>query len=500
MIDVSRFADATEELVSGALREAVGYRVDGRIPYFRGIVGYLVEAPMLWISKTRFPILFVAFDSRKPTRLEDVERQVQLSGAAERFAVLIVVPTRHGYGVEGDELRRIVKGSSYGTDFVVLDRALLESIITHNSADRLISIMLEQGVGWRRLSPYIVHGAVPDRMFFGRETELKTVVQALGNQSHAIVGGRRIGKSSMQRKLRVILDEDPRYCPYYVNCEKITTSDGFFDLLVDELKQPLDLHDPQALRRLVHQLAAPHPACRVVFLFDEIDELLDSDARSDPPCRLFGTMRALAHEEKCRFVFTGNRVLHHHIHDAASPFFNFCAEMVLGLLDYRSVAEIVRRPMARLGVELNDEERIIERMIEVTERHPNLVQWVCDSLLKNLTDPVITSEKLEQVVSDHAYSKWFVDLVWKDLRPIEKLISLLPEHDAFTSFEIRDRLASFGVGDQRAIHDALDMLEVLQLFERTRAGYRFGLKSFPRLVREEFDDVDYEIRTALTEL
>ena len=38
-------------------------------------------------------------------------------------------------------------------------------------------MILRQGIGLHSLSPYVVNGPVPERMFFGREQEVKVVSQ-----------------------------------------------------------------------------------------------------------------------------------------------------------------------------------------------------------------------------------------------------------------------------------------------------------------------------------
>src|SRR5262245_58508501 len=55
MTNKNQFVAVTRKLVRGLLREAVGYSVEFEIPYYQGTVGFMVEAPMLWIRHSRFP-------------------------------------------------------------------------------------------------------------------------------------------------------------------------------------------------------------------------------------------------------------------------------------------------------------------------------------------------------------------------------------------------------------------------------------------------------------
>jgi hypothetical protein len=59
MVDAERFAETTERLPDGLRKEAIGYRIQERIPYYKGMSGCMVEAPMLWIRQSRFPISFI---------------------------------------------------------------------------------------------------------------------------------------------------------------------------------------------------------------------------------------------------------------------------------------------------------------------------------------------------------------------------------------------------------------------------------------------------------
>src|SRR6266850_4193331 len=196
MTNKNQFVAVSQKLVSGLLREAIGYSVESEIPYYQGTVGFMLEAPMLWIRHSRFPIIFIAYDRDRSDTLETIVTQLQVARATEFFALLIVVPAGDETGREVDEVRRLVADTVYRYDFVVLDRQALASIIAHNSSRRLVEIILEQGMELSQLSPYVVRGPVPEKMFFGREKEIRTVSQGLLSGDYAIIGGRRIGKSS----------------------------------------------------------------------------------------------------------------------------------------------------------------------------------------------------------------------------------------------------------------------------------------------------------------
>ncbi len=380
-----RFAAVAETLTRGLLREAIGYRVEQTIPYLKGTIGFMVEAPLLWIRYSRFPILFVAYDRAESDVLATIVRQLEIAKATEFFALLIVIPPREGAsGREADELRQVVGDSVYRHDFVVLNHEHLSSIIARNSSKRLIEIVLEQGTELSTLSPYVVRGPVPGSMFFGRESEIKTISQTIQRGNHAVVGGRRIGKSSVLLRLKRLLGDDPRYRPIYLDCEARFDYEGFFDGLVEQTGKPVT-GGPLQFQKIASAFRENDQL--PVFLLDEIDELLAYDTERQPPGQLFKAFRAASHEGVCRFVFSGSRTLDQHLRNPHSPFFNFCERVVLGRLQERSVAEIIRKPMQQLGLELPDEERLVLRLIELTSCHPNMAQWLCDRLIRSQRRP-----------------------------------------------------------------------------------------------------------------
>jgi hypothetical protein len=478
-----RFLLLTDTLARGLLREAVGYQVGDHIPHLKGTTGYMVEA-FWWIRQTRFPLLFVAFDQQHSDLLATVVNQLAAARAAEFFALLVVVPTRGTLsGQEALEVRRIVANSIYRLDFVVLDRERLESIIAHNTADRLIDIILEQIEDPSVLSPYVVRGPVPGRMFFGREQEIKTIAQILRRGDCAIVGGRRIGKSSILLRLKRLLGDDPRYHAIYVDCEAHFRDEDFVAAVREHVDVPAG-GEPWSFRAMATRIRDAYRPRQVIFLLDEIDELLAIDAERRPPAQLFKTLRAASQDGVCRFAFSGSRTLHAHLRDSQSPFFNFCDAISLGRLSEPSVHEIVQHPMHQLGMQMPDEPRLIARLIALTSSHPNLAQWLCDKLVRSSVARRVTLDRLESIAATEEFHEQYVSTAWGDATALEKLITLVVDGPHFHSLDVQRALAAHGVTNIDAIRRAIDYLQLVSLFDRTANGYSFGLAQFPRIARE----------------
>ena len=100
MSDKEQFVLLSRKLVLGLLREAIGYSVEFEIPYLQGTVGYMVEAPLLWIRHSRFPIIFVAYDQHRSDTLETVVKQLEIAKATEFLSARRC--TNHGQDGTGD--------------------------------------------------------------------------------------------------------------------------------------------------------------------------------------------------------------------------------------------------------------------------------------------------------------------------------------------------------------------------------------------------------------
>jgi hypothetical protein len=365
----------------------------------------------------------------------------------------------------------------------VLDREHLASIIARAGPQRLVEIILEQGLELSTLSPYVVKGPVPERMFFGREKEIKTISQTLTDTDYAITGARRIGKSSILLKLNRLLNLDPRYHAIYLNCEDKFDYQGFFAGVDAETGESFENSDPSAFRQRLAGLRARFGSRQLVFLLDEVDELLAIDAGATPPAQLFKIFRSLSHEGSCHFAVSGGRTLFSQLRNPASPLFNFCHQVVLGTLEERSVAEIVSKPLTQLGVELPEEEALIDRVIDVTSCHPNLAQWVCDKLLRATPNRCVTLKELEAVSSDPEFHEHYVTTAWGDATALEQLISLVMGGPAFEVSDVANALSRFNIDGQERILEALQMLQLGSLIHRQGGAFRFKLSHFPAIVR-----------------
>jgi photosystem II stability/assembly factor-like uncharacterized protein len=447
--------------------------------------GYVVEAPALRLRvPPRFPVIFpqcITYDEDDIVHLADF---MGVLGMTDFFALLVAFDLP-GDGQNVDGLRRLVKGSPYAHDFIVLSSDDVLSILKVRDPNaRLIQLLLDQ-VDLSLVSPYVTAGPVPENMHFGRESEIKTITQTIKDNDFALAGGRKIGKTSTLQKVHRLLGKDARYSTFYLDCQPITTYEEFFDALTRKLEHELDAA-PASFRDVVASLKQEAGGKLVVMLLDEVDNLLAYDVGREEP--LFKVFRSLSQEGYCRFVFCGGKSLYRRIHHPDSPFFNFCKDIILGHLDEKSAVEIITRPMGGMGIELQDKDQLVTQIITLSSCHPNLVQFICERLINRIKERRITLEDLHAVTTAQEFYQYFIETTWGQSAPLEKIITLaMLNRQSFTRGEIYTTLERRGVEDKAAIDEALETLQLYTLLRQKGRDYLYALIEFPRIVRESED-------------
>ncbi len=454
---------------------------------FRSLFGYMVGASTLRLSiPHQFPIVFVLKRNLDGDDVRDIRDLMKVLNATSFFALLIVVGEDPMDRSQSTALKGLVRSGA--EDFIVLDYQDLCRLYLATDAERqLVNTILEQ-MDLTVVSPYVISGPVSGNMFFGRDYELKAITRTVRDRSFAIVGGRKIGKTSVLRKVHDLLAHTSGFAPIYLDCQHVITYREFFDALA--LASQLDaVADalPDALRRIAVHLRRQHGGVMLVILLDEVDQLLAHDRQQR--MRLFLVMRALSQEGVCRFVFCGERQLNGALHDPQSPLFNFCNILRLSYLLERDARRIITEPMAEMGVSFEEPALLVDEIIALSSCHPNVVQAICRMLIgqaNERSDHTIRMEDLDAVRASDEFREFFIEVTWGNADPLERLITLIMADGAsMTLKEVEEALHGQGLavpGDD--IKAALDGLLLFSILRREGTLYAFAAHSFPRIVNE----------------
>ena len=242
-------------------------------------------------------------------------------------------------------------------------------------------------------------GPVPPSMFFGRDRELRTLVDYLGaGRSCAVIAGRRYGKTSVLLRLHGLRLPQLGFRTLYLDWQAF---DSYDDVLAARALDWKPEPPPGTAATLGELLRNPPVDKRLVLLIDEVDRYIPADRKVG--WRFFSQLRTLATNGSIRVVLSGERVLREALDDPNGPLFNLANAKLLGPLEYAAVEQLVVRPLKQLEIELVDQEEIVRRIYEFTSGHPNVIQRLCRRLVELIGEQYtrsITPAEVNAVIND----------------------------------------------------------------------------------------------------
>jgi len=375
-------------------------------------------------------------------------------------------------------------------------------VLAKDSQEALRFTIFNQTMDLTLVSPFTTTEAVSEDMFFGREGEVRFITQKVRNTPVAVLGGRRIGKTSVLQKVwRLLRQPTSGYRCVYLDCSPVRNCGDLFKVVAMDYECPevsALAPDPINFLDVVDILRDDRP---LLFIMDEIDALLRYDVENDE--LLFKTFRSLSQKRACHFIFSGEKYVSERLKNAGSPFFNFCEPISLGYLDTRSAIELITGPMAQMNIELRDEDRIVQEIIDLSSCHPRIVQLICQRLIEEINQKKvrhISYEHLQRLSRNRTFQDQYVASVWGRATSLERAITLLVNDDGATLSEIEAALGKAEVTNTTTELDtALSNLEMYSILKWEEGLYKFVPKRFPGIVRECMD-IDREIKKCKREV
>ncbi|NDJ74987.1 MAG: AAA family ATPase [Chloroflexi bacterium] len=478
-----------------ALVRALGVALDvqetatiSNLPPDLRLVVYRLRPFRLKLPPPNCAVLFMHSTRAVEEVAEDIFRAVTPLPLEEQFAFVVNVNGRTDIDQIVEPLRRV--------DFtvLVLDESDIKHLISARLPTNALRDMILEQVSLTTVSPFFTRGPVPEHMFFGREREINEVRSKLRTHSVALIGGRRIGKTStLQRIQRMLEPRESEYVPYYLDCHGATQYRSFFWLINRrwQVDVPQDA-DPVQFEDVVTVLQQRHPNKGIVILFDEVDSLLTFDRRKENQETLFRTFRSLSNEKRCQYVFSGEKWLMRAITNPYSALFNFSQAVRLEPLPPKVVHHLVADPFEMLNIWVEESEQVIDRIYQISAGHPNIVQMICQAMVEELDDDpqnanLLNFEHLDKATSRRNLQEEIVGTIWGQMNPLARLITLSwPEGTRWLSItQIEELLKKIGierVPPERLERTAKDL--ELYCFVRPRDNDRLELipMAFPAIL------------------
>jgi hypothetical protein len=355
------------------------------------------------------------------------------------------------------------------------------------------------------LTPYETNAPVTGSRFFGREYEQDRIL-ANPDSNFIVLGIRRIGKTSLLREVKRLLDERQEGgCIHYLDCSDLLTTEDFVREVVRKL-------NPKELPRLEYQkyvfyfpdfLDRMRSMCKgkIILLLDEIDNLITMQ-RGD--WELLRMLRAAANSGSCQLVIAGYREAMKEHNLLESPFYRFAQEIRLNEFTWKQAHDMIITPMENLRIRFKNKDEIVKRIYEETAGHPNLIQYYCLILLRRLDqagEREIGPDKLVDVYLDEGFKSHLLTTFLLNTQNREKALIYSLLHRSvdnqlrnFSQVNMDDMLKKEDILlSQQEMDEACDLLILSGVLHRKGRDYSFTSPVFIKILQQAYD-LEYLIK------
>ena len=481
--DVLRLLNNELEYNVKEVKSSLGYRV-----FHADLSSWKLRlsnrTPVIWVRKSD---LASAPAHHVYESLSDVMRERKLT----RQIALVIV--------DGDTSNILRSQSPLIYNMVFISADQQKEIINSRRPSGVLLDIISSQVPISYLSPYETRSPVTGSRFFGREQEVARIL-ANPDTNHAILGIRRIGKTSLLRESeRLLKERETEAQVIYLECSDMLSVDDYVREVVRKL-------NPRELPRLgmqkyvfffpnfLERMSRANKS-KIIFLLDEIDNLVIMQRGN---WELFRMLRASSNKGACQYILAGFREAMREHYDINSPFFNFAQEIRLNEFSVKQARSLIVTPMENLRVKIKHEDEIVNRIYEETSGHPNLIQYYCMILLRKLDESgqrELRPENLLDVYSDEGFSSQLLTSFMQNTQNREKVLiySIMQTGDnagskGFSLEDIDTSLRKNGVLlTQEALDDACNILTLAGVIRRKGRIYYMTSPVFTKVLNQSYD-------------
>lgn len=465
---------------------------------------YYINSPQIHPNlPINFPVIVIFDPNIQDLDLQKLESIPKKIGMSYDFGLVLApdcfiteledrtIQRKASQQVIQERINRLIR-PAMKTDLIVIGRATLEEILNSREPRIVLLRTILREIELTRLSPFMAGGALVDRMFFGREGELKNIAEAMPKTSVAITCGRRIGKTTLLNRLAKVVLRVRGYQCYFLNCQPVHNYTDFLREMANVWNRPdlpFNPDEPNSFAQVAEALGdGKHPP---IFLLDEIDTLFHYDQEHGE--RLFKQFRALSMAGKARFIVTGERSIQMNLQNADSSIFNFFGVSVrLSFLELSAVNKLIIEPLSELQVDFEEPLVTTDAIYQATSGHPYLVQRLCQGIVEIISRTgrrIITNEHVEYVLNDRKYQDDYFDTVWGQAPTLAKIITMIVGAGGQTMKEIQDVLTQHGIEPSlKELKNALDILDLYSVMIRKQGRYHFIATAFPDMLKRSYGD------------
>ncbi|MGY2896773.1 DpnII family type II restriction endonuclease [Deinococcus sp. UYEF24] len=338
-----------------------------------------------------------------------------------------------------------------------------------------------------KISPFVINSVTPRRIFFGREQEQAILLSTLSTNSVALLGGRRIGKTSLMQQVRRILSE-AEYLPFFGDCQTVSDWQSFSDLAHRNWNVPY--HEeflPQHLVDIAWKISKNNDK-RIVFLLDEIDQLLfwDKNQNGGATNAFFKACRTISQEGIAQFIFSGERTIATEMWNPQSPHWNFCRSLPVRQLSREASESLLIDNIKSMQVSIKDEDIFRNLAWKYTSGHPQIVQTLGDYIVRSLNNKSgnnrfsVSPIDLERICETYEFAEKYLTTYWGQSTYLERLISTLVADGINSPINMMSWIDGKSIHvSEEEVTTGLRMLEIYGVIEKSNNGYVLSAEWFP---------------------
>jgi hypothetical protein len=320
-----------------------------------------------------------------------------------------------------------------------------------------------------KINPYIAGKAVEKwGLFIGREREMDRIKKTLIGQTQdnipLVLGIRRIGKTSLLKRLIDDVEIQQRYVPVFIDLQDMPESETnaeFFKKICEQIhkecgdkwkipfsRSNFTTEPSEAFLTYLYSLTSAKGNKKILLMLDECERLISNIEKwqirlreSGPPynpneCLLpevFGTMRkAMLHANRVSFIVCGLPTIMGSFREYESRWFGLMEPIVIKPLDIEEAKQLIQPTKTPVPYKVSQEGTT--HILYMSGRQPYLIQLIC----RKLFDYAITSGKetmskkeIEEIIDTdilphEGYFSDYESLIGDD-RPILKAITIAHE-------------------------------------------------------------------------
>ncbi len=339
-------------------------------------------------------------------RLASEGEMASLCREAGTYGTIVLVTS-----VIDAERRRQLQASclEHNRRVLVLDEAVLLYALSEPEFRPLTLIECAQPFSFA--APYKDYGnsPVPPEMFFGRETEVRKIVDRMG--SCVVYGGRRLGKTALLRHIRARhsdAEHGGSTAVGYANIRDVgAVQNRIWEAASRDLTSifPAPVRTASEFRTGIDKWLDEDSKRRVLLLLDEADQFIEGDSKQKQQFQEFVALQGLMDNSFRRFkvVLAGLHNVTRIVRTENSPLKQIASDpqRIGPLMDKElpDAERLVTRPLSALGYEFKNRSDVW-RILSHCNYYPVLVQTFCAGLLSSLMEATIRRPRGAAEITD----------------------------------------------------------------------------------------------------